>query len=337
MKRAIAGLAISLVLTDPVSAQARLTSVVEQPETVSVRDGTASLAAQQPANSTRGNLMVLPVAFSGRRPIAHALIAPAATVSLLKPVDKPSPSPWYAPFASLTVPGSGQALLKQQRSVAYLAAEVFLVLRAVRADHDKSAARAEYQRLAAEVARAGFGSDHPVGDWDYYEILEKFPASGAYNMAAAGKFTPESDTLTWNGRVWLRARQLFWDSPDNPPTESSPEYQRALDRYQKDALQGGFQFSWREQNGVRNEYILSVADANRSTQKVVSTLGFLAANHLASFVDAYITVRLRRFGGAGLVGASIKTELRPTGSYGDNAYGAAMTLSVPIGNSLRRR
>ena len=248
-----------------------------------------------------------------------------------------APAPWYAPLASLVVPGTGQALLKQQRSVAYFVAEGFMVLRAVRAHHDQNSAKLQYQKLAADVARSGFGTDKPTGPWDYYEILEHYPASGAFDLNVAGKFTPETDVSTYNGEVWFNARQIFWDSPDAPPPESSSQYARALARYKDLAMQGSYRFSWKDQSNVQNEYILSIADANRSRQQVVSTFGLLAANHLASMVDAYINVRLRRYGGAGLVGASIKTEVRPSGASTDQTYGAAMTFSVPVslGNRIR--
>ncbi|MEO7361832.1 MAG: hypothetical protein ABI120_15990 [Gemmatimonadaceae bacterium] len=251
-----------------------------------------------------------------------------SSTSLLQ-ARRNAPAPWYAPLASLALPGSGQATLRQQRSVAYLVAEGFLLLRAVRANNDRNSAKLQYQKLAADVARNGFGTDKPTGPWDYYEILEHYPASGAYDLNIGGKFTPETDESTYNGELWYQARQIFWDSPDMAPAESSAQYARALARYQTLAMQGSYRFSWKDQSNVQNEYILSIAEANRSRQQVVSTLGLLAANHLASAVDAYINVRLRRFGGAGLVGASVRTELRPTGQAVDKTFGATMTVSVP--------
>ena len=262
---------------------------------------------------------------------------PMARSTSIPQLRSTAPSPWYAPLASLALPGSGQATLRQQRSVAYLVAEGFLVLRAVRAQNDRNSAKLQYQKLAADVARAGFGTERPNGSWDYYEILEHYPASGAFDLNVAGKFTPETDESTYNGELWFRARQIFWDNPDQAPDEASTQYIRALDRYKSLAMQGSFRFSWKDQSNVQNEYILSIADANRSRQQVVSTLGLLAANHLASAVDAYINVRLRRFGGAGLLGASVKTEVRPTGPAVDKMFGAAMTLSVPVSIGIGNR
>lgn len=258
-------------------------------------------------------------------------------VPLLQPAKRGNSS-WYAPLASLALPGSGQALMRQQRSVAYLAAEAFLVLRAVRAHRDENAAKLQYQRLAAEVARAGFGADRPVGPWDYYEILETYQSSGAYDLNTGGKFTPETDIDTYNGTVWLGARLIFWDDPNQTPAESSAQYQRAIDRYKTLAMQGSFRFSWKDQSNVQNEYILSIADANRSQQRMVSTFGLLAATHLASAVDAYINVRLRKYGGAGLVGATtVRTDIQQTAIGGERGFGAAMTISVPVTIGSRTR
>lgn len=268
---------------------------------------------------------------------ANALRVNARTELLMQPTAQKS-APWFAPLASLAIPGSGQALMRQQRAVAYVAAEAFLVLRAVRAHRDENSAKLQYQRLAAEVARSAFGADRPTGPWDYYEILESYLSSGEFDFNTGGKFTPETNLETYNGIVWLGARRLFWDDPNVAPPESSLEYQRAIDRYKTLAMQGSFRFSWKDQGNVRNEYILSIADANRSQQRVISTFGLLAATHLASAVDAYINVRLRRYGGAGLLGSTtIRTDVRQTGPQSDRGYGAAMTLSIPANIGSRTR
>ncbi|MDQ6611282.1 MAG: hypothetical protein M3Y64_02525, partial [Gemmatimonadota bacterium] len=107
-------------------------------------------------------------------------------------------APLLAPLASLLMPGSGQALMRQQRSVGYLVVEGFLVLQAVRAQHDVNLAKANFRSIAANIARAGFGADRPNGPWDYYETLEEFSASGSYDLGGA-RFSPETDETTYNG------------------------------------------------------------------------------------------------------------------------------------------
>lgn len=251
---------------------------------------------------------------------------------------------WLAPVAAAVVPGSGQALLGQQRSIGYLVAEGFLVIRAVRARRDANDARTRYRSIAADVARLEFGADRPVGTWDYYETLEHYPASGEYDVAVGGKFTPEPDPTTYNGRIWYQARSTYWASPEDAPIESSAEYQRALAFYKERAVSGSFRWSWRDQQLAQQAYVQTIRESNRSKQNLVSAVGLVAANHLVSLVDAYITVRLRRYGGAGLVGASLQTEVMPAGrsidgalaGLGNNRNGAAdgyvarLHLTLPI-------
>ena len=249
------------------------------------------------------------------------------------------PATWWAPVASAVLPGSGQALLRQQRSLAYVVAEAFMVIQASRIQTDFGEARKRYRNIAADVARLPFGTDRPVGPWEYYETLASpsVTASGSYDLAIGGKFTPERDEATYNGRQWLLARELYWASPLERPAENSAEYQKALSFYQARAVQGSFRWSWRDNQIAKELYVQTINEANHSKQQGVSMVGLVAANHLLSLVDAYITVRLRRYGGAGIVNASINSELRPSGIPGENSIAAAMNVSLPIPGSGHRR
>jgi hypothetical protein len=237
-------------------------------------------------------------------------------------------------LASFVVPGSGQALLGQTRSLGYVVAEGFLILRAVRAHRDADNSRTEYRRLASDVARAGFGTDRPNGSWDYYERLEEYAASGAYELTPGGKFAPETDPETFNGRQWLQARQTYWNDPDTPPAETSDEYRRAIAFYQTRAYQGSFLWSWRDHQLEQTAYIQTIKEANRSKQQLVSAVGLVAANHLVSLVDAYINVRVRRYGGAGLADVRLRTEFQPVSAMAPlgagPGYRASIIASLPL-------
>ncbi|MGV3708185.1 MAG: hypothetical protein ACO1Q7_05030 [Gemmatimonas sp.] len=245
---------------------------------------------------------------------------------------------WLAPAASLVLPGAGQAILRQQRSLAYVVAEAFLVIQAMRANTDFKDARLRYQTIAADVARRQFGTDRPAGPWEYYESVadSRWTSSGDYDLQLGGRFTPEIDETTFNGSQWLLARTLYWANPGTAPAESSPEYQRAVAYYREHAVQGSYRWTWRDNQNARAEYIQSINDANRSKQDRVSMVGIIAANHLLSLVDAYVTVRIRRYGGAGLVGANIRTELRPTAVPGQSVLASAVNFSLPIPGSGHR-
>ena len=263
-------------------------------------------------------------------PRGQTLLQSAKTVSV-KSDDSSNPrrAPLLSPFASLLVPGTGQALMQQPRSVGYLVIEGFLVLQAVRAQHDVNVSKAHFRSIAANVARASFANDRPPGPWEYYETLEEFSASGAYDLGGA-KFSPETDETTYNGLKWLQARQTYWNDARVTPAETSPEYQKAIGFYKSHAVQGSFRWSWRDHQLEQSEYIQTIKEANSSKQRFVSEFGLIAANHLISMIDAYINVRLRRTGAAGL-GLTMNADLRPVGDPILRQYGSALrfTLALP--------
>lgn len=239
-------------------------------------------------------------------------------------------APWFAPLASAAIPGAGQAIMGQQRSVAYVLAEGFLLLQARRTQRDASAARTEYRRLASEIARAGFGAARPDGNWDYYEILEEFSASGVFEFSPGGAFRPETDPDTYNGRQWRNARETYWTNPNIPPPESSPEYQRAVAQYRARAYSGSYRWSWRDHQLEQTAYIQTINDANRSKQRLVSVVGLVVANHVTSMIDGYINVRVRRYGGAGLASLTINSEIAPTPKTINGGYSAQIKASVAL-------
>jgi hypothetical protein len=215
-------------------------------------------------------------------------------------------TPWWTPVASALIPGSGQFVLKQQRSVAYLAAEGFLILQYVAARRDGNRGRTSYRSIAADVARKSFGGTAPAGSWEYYEFLEKYLESGAYDLIPGGAVDPETDESTYNGARWLLARQTYWRDPDVAPATNSTAYQSALAAYKRDAATDAYRWSWRDAQLQQDLYRQAIASANRSYQRAVNYAGIMAANHLLSLVDAYVTVRVRRYGGAGLAGLRVE-------------------------------
>ncbi|MBC8085742.1 MAG: hypothetical protein H7Z40_00635 [Phycisphaerae bacterium] len=243
--------------------------------------------------------------------------------------DRAPRAPWFAPLSSLVLPGSGQGMLRQPRALAYLVVEAFLVIRSTQAYRDDQNARTTYRTLAADIARQGFGSSKPDGPWEYYEEMAKHEASGAFDKGTAGQFIPETDISTFNGKQWELAREQFWDI-DNPPPVGSQVYQRAVDYYKTRAVQGSFQWSWRDNRLYLTAFREAIDDSNQSNQRYVNAIGLVAANHLVSLIDAYVTVRLRRYGGAGLSSANLNTRLLPLGVRGDRGYGMAVGVTIPI-------
>ena len=218
----------------------------------------------------------------------------------------------WSVLASAVVPGTGQALLRQDRMVAYLAVEAFAWAR-YRADvREGQRARAMYRRLASEVARRPFSTFRPVGDFEYYERMEKFVESGAFDAVAGGELDPEPDTTTANGSTWLLARQTYWADPFTAPPIDSREWAEAEKFYRERAVRPEYRWSWTNARLEYAEFRRTIRRSNNAYRNSLEDLGLVIANHALSTVDAFITVRLRRQG----TGQTQRFELIGTVPFG---------------------
>lgn len=226
---------------------------------------------------------------------------PATVTGGLRGEDRPfGLSPWFAPVLSAIAPGAGQGLLRQQRGVVYAAAEVYFVVRAIEASRDARREREAYRDIARRVARAPFPGERPDGAWAYYERLQYFLESGAYDRDPAGRFAPETDETTFNGSIWRLARETFWRDPDEAPDETSDAYRRAIAFYQARAVDEAFRWSWRDAQLEQDVYRQTIDRSNDAARRARQMVGLVLANHALSLVDAYVGVRLRVFAdGAG--------------------------------------
>ncbi len=209
-------------------------------------------------------------------------------------------SSWWVPFTSTVLPGTGQALLGQHRFVAYLAVEAFTLLGYVNQQSEATRERNRYRALASDVARAFFPGSHPIGTWTYYESMEHYVESGAFDRIPGGALTPESDETTFNGAMWLLARRTYWRDPNVQPATTSGEYQNSINLYIARAVQPEFSWSWRNAQLEQDLYRRSISRANQAYRDARTQLGWLIANHLLSTVDAFVSLRIR--GGAGAQG-----------------------------------
>ncbi|MCU0616698.1 MAG: hypothetical protein MUD17_06350 [Gemmatimonadaceae bacterium] len=206
-----------------------------------------------------------------------------------------APAPWFAPVLSAVFPGAGQGLLRQQRGVVYAAAEVYLVVRALEAQRDAQRERDAYREIARTVARGAQGGERPIGAWAYYERLQYFLESGAFNRTPGAGFTPESDESTFNGSMWRLARETFWRDPDVAPDSTSDAYRRAIAFYQQRAVGDAFLWSWRDAQLEQDVYRQTIGRSNEASRRARQLVGLVIANHALSLVDAYVSVRLRVF------------------------------------------
>jgi hypothetical protein len=200
----------------------------------------------------------------------------------------------WAVLTSAVLPGSGQALLRQDRVVAYLAIEAYSWARYGADLREGRDARTSYRNLASQVARAPFSTNRPIGDFDYYERMEKFVSSGAFDAIPGGDLDPEPDTTTSNGAIWLLARQTYWSNPSSPPPRDSPEYIFALNFYRGRAVGPDYEWSWANARLEYADFRRTIRRSNNAYRNSLEDLGLVIANHALSTVDAFITVRLRR-------------------------------------------
>ena len=207
--------------------------------------------------------------------------------------DTARTTPWSI-LASAIVPGTGQAWLGQDRFVAYLAVEAYAWARYAADARESRQARSSYRDLASEVARRSFSTTRPVGGWDYYERMEHFAESGAFDATPGGALDPEPDTTTANGATWLLARQTYWSNPSDPPPRESVEYKYAEEFYRERAVRPEYRWSWSNAQLEYAEFRRTIRRSNDAYRNSLEDLGLVIANHALSTVDAFITVRLRR-------------------------------------------
>jgi hypothetical protein len=192
----------------------------------------------------------------------------------------------------LLLPGSGQLMAGQDRGAVYLAAEVYLLSRYIQLDHEATRQARHYQDLAYDVARRAFQPTRRDTVFEYYEQMERFVESGVYDADSGSAFMPETDARTYNGSVWLLARQTYWEDPNVPPDPTSPQYWRAVEFYQTRAVSENFLWSWRDHSLEHQVFRDYVQRSDNAFRKAQSQIGLLLANHLVSAIDALISARM---------------------------------------------
>ncbi|MFN8572705.1 MAG: hypothetical protein U0132_11680 [Gemmatimonadaceae bacterium] len=216
------------------------------------------------------------------------------TPSLRLRGEKQPRGSYWAIAASALMPGSGQAMLGEQRFLPYAAFEVFTWFQYAAHAHESRERRDNYRSLAATVARSPFSASHPLGDFDYYERLEHYLESGTFDALPGGELDPEPDTATYNGFVWLLARRTFWKDVNRPPARNTEEWQLAERLYRRRAYTDDYRWTWRNAQLEFDEYRREIRGANDANRQAVQALGLMIANHTLSMVDAFVTIRVRR-------------------------------------------
>jgi hypothetical protein len=205
----------------------------------------------------------------------------------------PSRSPAVVTIASAILPGSGQILMHQKRSAVYLALEAAGLSYYVSQNREGNRDRRQYRSLSRNIARAQLSPTGPDGTWDYYEHMEKYVASGSYDRVAGGDVDPETDPETFNGAMWLLARQTYWRDPDVAPASQSDEYRSAISFYLARAVTPEFLWSWMNDPAGFQKYRSAIAGSNNAFRNAEQTLSLILANHFLSAIDAYASVKMQ--------------------------------------------
>jgi hypothetical protein len=219
-------------------------------------------------------------------------LLPASSGTIAQPAAPRRGARWWAPLASAALPGAGQLALEQDRFVAYLALEAFAWLQYTVDLREGRRQRRAYRDLARRVARAPYGANRPDGNFDYYERMEHFVESGVFDATPGGDLEPETNEVTYNGSIWLLARQTYWDDPAVAPPPESESFRNAMAFYERRAVRPEFQWSWRNAQLEQDLFRRTISRSNEAFRRSVQDLGVVIANHVLSTVDSYISLRL---------------------------------------------
>ena len=207
----------------------------------------------------------------------------------------PAISPVRAFLYSGMLPGLGQRRLEQRRWVGFIALELIgwgFLWERQRTGRDF---RTRYRDLAWFVARRGTSVERMDGDFEYYEALGQYRASGSHDSDPfMGGVQPEPDTTTFNGSLWSLANEIFLvPGEQGVPGPGSPEYDQAIEYYINRSIGLDFYWDWNGDDVNRAEYDRLIRRSDAALRQMTTVVGVIIANHLASAFDAFITARLR--------------------------------------------
>lgn len=222
--------------------------------------------------------------------LAFALLGPAPPARAQALASPAAPSAARAGVRSLVVPGWGQRSLGQRRALVYAAAEAVLWGFWVERRADAAKLRADYRDLAWDAARLRTG-EREDGSWSYYEAVSKWSRSGAFDRdPAASGLQPEEDPATFNGSVWVLAREIHFRG--GTPAPGDPSWQAALAWYGQRAYADGFLWDWSGRAGELAQYRRLIHESDDRFHQATTAVGVVLANHLLAGTDAFVSARL---------------------------------------------
>lgn len=210
----------------------------------------------------------------------------------------PTPSP-HAPdipprafLLSAALPGLGHHLTGQRRWVGYLLADL-VSWTAFTESRRRGAGLEEAYRDLAWVAARDRIQPRRDGEWQYYEELVRFGASGVLDADPDREgVQPETDPSTHNGSIWALALDLFL--PGGVEEEGGGAYNRALEYYLRRGVSPEFAWDWKDNAPARASFRTLIQASDRERRRSVGYAGVLLANRVLSVVDLYVSSRSGR-------------------------------------------
>ncbi|MGW8266950.1 MAG: hypothetical protein ACWGSQ_11310 [Longimicrobiales bacterium] len=209
-------------------------------------------------------------------------------------IEERTPTPGRAFLLSAAIPGLGQKKLGQNRWVGYVAVELWAWIQYFGKRREGRALQKRYKDLAWFVARRVSVGPRVDGDFEYYEAMTQYGASGAYDTRPEELgVQPEEDPETFNGSVWALAREIFFlDDPGGPSDPGSDHYQKALRYYMSRAYEPPQAWNWTDNVLQQAEFSELIRLSDENLRRGTTMVGVIIANHLLSSVDALVTGRL---------------------------------------------
>lgn len=230
-----------------------------------------------------------------------------------------------AALMSALVPGAGQHALGVGRWVVYVALEAWGWVSYANRERDGRSLERQYKDLAWQVARRVSTGPRHDGSFAYYESMEHFQASGAYDQdPGRDSIQPETDATTYNGQVWQLSQELYMPPSTTPYGTDSPQYQAALAYYESHAVSAEFAWSWGDNLLEQQLYSSTIHQSDQAYRAAKTMAGIIIANHVVSAIDAFVLARLRN--GAG--GIQVQSGMEQVG--GDTRW--AIVVRVPLGS-----
>jgi hypothetical protein len=232
--------------------------------------------------------------------LCQPFLAVAPSAEEAQSIEERTPTPGRAFLLSAAIPGMGQKRLGQNRWMAYVAVELWAWVQYVGKRREGSDLQTRYKDLAWLVARRVSTGPRVDGDFEYYEAMTQYSASGAYDTSPDDLgVQPEEDPETYNGSIWALAREIFFlDDPGAPVDPGSDHYQKALRYYMSRAYEPNQAWNWGDNVLQQAEYSELIRLSDENLRRGTTMVGVIIANHLLSSVDALVTGRLLQERGA---------------------------------------